>query len=153
MDWFVARFIKAALTWLGLGVTLGVAMAAHPLWIIYRPAHVHMNLLGFVTMMIYGVAYHVVPRFFGHPLFSRKLGGIHWWLSNVGLALMVVGFVMAPHFGTSSIPVLAGGGTLSALGAFAFIFNIWRTMDGPAALRPVPQSPPSRRPPVAPTKD
>lgn len=31
MDWFVRRFIKAALVWFGLGVTLGVAMAVHPL--------------------------------------------------------------------------------------------------------------------------
>jgi cbb3-type cytochrome oxidase subunit 1 len=145
VDWFVARFIKAALIWLGLGVTLGVAMAVYPLWIIYRPAHVHMNLLGFVTMMIYGVGYHVVPRFFGHPLHSRKLGGIHWWLSNIGLALMVVGFAMAPRFGTRSIPVLGTGGTLSALGAFAFIYNIWRTIGGPGALRRVAQTPPSRR--------
>lgn len=148
MDWFVRRFIKAALVWLGLGVTLGVAMAAHPLWIIYRPAHVHMNLLGFVTMMIYGVGYHVVPRFFGHPLHSPKLGAVHWWLSNVGLAAMVVGFVMAPHFGQKSIPVLSSGGVLSALGAFAFIYNVWRTIDGPAALRRIEQSPTSRRPPV-----
>ena len=150
MDWFVKWFIKAALTWLGLGVTLGVAMAAHPLWIIYRPAHVHMNLLGFVTMMIYGVGYHVMPRFFGHPLHSRRVGAVHWWLSNIGLALMVAGFLMAPHFGPRSIPVLATGGTLSALGAFAFIFNIWRTIDGPAALRRVAESPPSRRPPLVP---
>ena len=148
MDWFVARFIKAALVWLGLGVTMGVAMAVHPLWIIYRPAHVHMNLLGFVTMMIYGVAYHVVPRFFGHPLHSRRLGGVHWWLSNVGLALMVVGFAMAPHYGARSIPVLGTGGTLSALGAFVFIYNIWRTINGQPALRRVEKTPPARRAPV-----
>ena len=153
MDWFVVRFIKSALVWLGLGVTLGVSMAAHPLWIIYRPAHVHMNLLGFVTMMIYGVAYHVIPRFFGHPLYSRRLGGAQWWLSNAGLALMVVGFFMAPHYGTRSIPVVATGGTLSALGAFAFIFNIWRTIDGPAALRRVAETPAARRPPLVPTND
>lgn len=148
MDWFVRRFIKAALVWLGLGVTLGVAMAVHPLWIIYRPAHVHMNLLGFVTMMIYGVGYHVVPRFFGHPLHSQKLGAVHWWLSNLGLAGMVIGFGMAPHFEQRSIPVLASGGFLSALGAFAFIYNVWRTIDGPAALRRIEQAPPSRRPQV-----
>ncbi len=148
MDWFVVRFIKAALVWLGLGVTLGVAMAVHPLWIIYRPAHVHMNLLGFVTMMIYGVAYHVVPRFFGHQLHSRTISGVHWWLSNVGLALMVVGFVMAPHFGTRSIPVVGTGGTLSALGAFAFIYNVWRTIGGQAGLRRVEKTPLSRRAPV-----
>jgi cbb3-type cytochrome oxidase subunit 1 len=152
MDWFVVRFIKSALVWLGLGVMLGVAMAAHPLWIIYRPAHVHMNLLGFVTMMIYGVAYHVIPRFFGHPLHSRWLGGAHWWISNAGLALMVAGFTMAPHFGARSVPVLTTGGTLSALGAIAFIYNVWRTIDGPAALRRVAQAAPSRRPPVVPTE-
>lgn len=150
MDWFVRRFIKSALAWLGLGVSLGVGMAAHPIWTIYRPAHVHMNLLGFVTMMIFGVGYHVVPRFFGHPLYSKRLAGGHWWLSNVGLALMVAGFVLAPHVGARSIPVLSTGGVLSALGAFAFIFNIWRTIDGPTTLRRIAETPTSRRPPLAP---
>jgi len=148
MDWFVRRFIKAALVWLGLGVTLGVGMAVHPIWIIYRPAHVHMNLLGFVTMMIYGVGYHVVPRFFGNPLHSKTLGGVHWWLSNVGLATMVVGFILAPHLGQRSIPVLGAGGTLSAVGALAFIYNIWRTMEGTPALNRIAEAPASRRPPL-----
>lgn len=151
MDWFVRLFIKSALAWLGLGVTLGVGMAAHPLWVIYRPAHMHMNLLGFVAMMIFGVGYHVLPRFFGHPLYSKKLGGAHWWLSNVGLAFMVTGFFMAPHVGARSVPVLSTGGVLSALGAFAFIFNIWRTIDGPAALRRIAKTRASRRPPLVAT--
>jgi hypothetical protein len=132
VEWFVRAFLKAALAWLGLGVTLGVAMAIHPGWIVYRPAHVHMNLLGFVTMMIFGVGYHVLPRFSGHGLHSRRLAGIHWGLANLGLATMVAGFVLAPHLGARATPVLALGGTLSAWGAYLFIFNIWRTIDGPA---------------------
>jgi len=99
MEWFVRAFIKASLVWLGLGVTLGVAMAAQPAWGVYRPAHVHMNLLGFVTMMIYGVAYHVLPRFSGHPLYRRGLAGLHWRLANLGLATMVAGFGLQPHLG------------------------------------------------------
>jgi cbb3-type cytochrome oxidase subunit 1 len=110
-----------------------------------------MNLLGFVTMMIFGVGYHVLPRFFGHPLHSKKLAGAHWWLANVGLALMVVGFFMAPNVGARSIPVLATGGVLNALGAFAFIFNIWRTIGGPSALRRIAEAPASRRPPLMPS--
>ena len=66
MDWFAKAFIKAALVWLGLGVTLGVVMAVSPAAAVYRTAHLHMNLLGFVSMMIYGVAYHVIPRFTGN---------------------------------------------------------------------------------------
>ncbi len=137
MEWFVRAFMKASLAWLGLGVTLGVAMAAHPEWIVYRPAHVHMNTLGFVTMMIFGVGYHVLPRFSGHQLHSRRLAGLHWVLANLGLATMVAGFALSPHLGGRAIPVLAAGGTLSALGAYLFIFNIWHTIDGPAP-RPMP---------------
>jgi cbb3-type cytochrome oxidase subunit 1 len=132
MEWFVRAFMKASLAWLGLGVTLGVAMAIHPAWLVYRPAHMHMNLLGFVTMMIYGVGYHVLPRFSGHPLHSRRLAGLHWGIANLGLATMVAGFGFGPHLGARVIPLLAAGGTLSAAGAYLFIFNMWRTIDGPA---------------------
>ena len=135
MEWFVRAFLKSSLAWLALGVTLGVAMAAHPQWTVYLPAHMHMVLLGFVTMMIFGVAYHVIPRFTGYPLHNRRAAGVHWWLSNVGLALMVCGFVervVRPGAGTI---VLAIGGSLSALGAYIFVYLIWRTVDGHAGLR------------------
>jgi cbb3-type cytochrome oxidase subunit 1 len=117
MEWFVKAFLKASLVWLALGVTLGVAMAAHPEWTIYRLAHVHMVLLGFVTMMIYGVAYHVVPRFAGFPLHNRRAAGWHWGVANVGLAAMAAGFC------------------LSAAGAYIFVYLLWRTIDGPPAMR------------------
>ena len=135
MEWFVRAFMKASLAWLGLGVTLGVAMAVHPAWLVYRPAHMHMNLLGFVTMMIYGVGYHVLPRFSGHPLHSRRLPGLHWGVANLGLAMMVAGFGLSPLLGARATPFLAAGGTLSAFGAYLFIFNMWRTIDGPAPRR------------------
>jgi len=130
MEWFVKAFLKASLAWLAAGVALGVAMAVHPMWTVYRLAHVHMLLLGFVTMMIYGVAYHVIPRFSGHPLRSRGAARVHWWLSNLGLAAMACGFcwrVWSPERGTW---LLGGGGTLSALGAYLFVWIMWSTMDG-----------------------
>ncbi|MHB1223129.1 MAG: hypothetical protein ACYC2G_03645 [Gemmatimonadaceae bacterium] len=135
MEWFVKAFVKASLAWLALAVTLGVGMAVHPIWIVYRPAHMHMALLGFVTMMIYGVAYHVIPRFTGFALHSRRAAGAHWWISNAGLTLMVVGFVLRPHGAALSTPTLGVGGTLSALGAYTFAYVLWRTMDGPARMR------------------
>lgn len=131
--------MKASLIWLALGVTLGMGIAVRAEWIIYRPAHVHMNVLGFVTMMIYGFAYHVVPRFTGHQLFSRRLAGWHWWIANAGLAGMVLGFVAKVQPGASaavlSKALLGVGGSLAAMGAYAFIYNVWRTMDGPSQRR------------------
>jgi heme/copper-type cytochrome/quinol oxidase subunit 1 len=143
MDWTVRAFLKASLAWLALGVTAGVAMAAHPAWTVYRLVHIHMLLLGFVTMMIYGVAYHVVPRFSGHPLWSRRLAVWHWWGANVGLTLMAAGFAMrvvSDAASRASTPVLAVGGTFSALGAYAFAFGIGRTIDGVRGVRAAAQA-------------
>ena len=144
MEWFSKAFLKSSLTWLGFGVTLGVAMAIEPRWIAYRPAHMHMNLLGFVAMMIFGVAYHVIPRFTGNPLHSRRLGGLHWFVANAGLTLMVTGFLLGPRIGRAAMPVLATGGVLSALGAYTFIYNVWRTIDGRPAKQPAPTVPLTR---------
>jgi cbb3-type cytochrome oxidase subunit 1 len=138
MDWFAKAFLKASLTWLGLGVTLGVGMAIHLPWMVYRPAHMHMNLLGFVAMMIFGVAYHVIPRFTGHALHSRRLAVRHWWVANAGLASMVIGFALRPQGSPAATPLLGAGGVLSALGAYVFIYNIWRTIDAKAPARDVP---------------
>ncbi len=135
MTWFAKAFLKSSLAWLALGVTLGVAMAAHPVWIVYRLAHVHMLLLGFVTMMIYGVAYHVIPHFVGFRLHRPRLAGAHWWIANGGLLLMVAGFVARVRWTAVATVVLATGGTLSALGAYLFVYLIWRTIDGPDQLR------------------
>ena len=135
MDWYVRAFLKASLSWLAAGVSLGVAMAAHPLWTVYRLVHVHMLLLGFVTMMIYGVAYHVIPRFAGFPIHSRRAAVMHWWISNAGLVMMAAGFAVRVRDATVGTIVLASGGTLSALGAYTFVYVIWRTIDGPNALR------------------
>lgn len=133
MDWFVRAFIVASLCWLALGVTLGVAMAVQPAWLVYYPAHAHMNLLGFVTMMIYGVAYHVIPRFVGRPIRHRWLAGAQWYASNIGLGLMATGFGLRPHSSSIAAPVLGVGGLLVALGSYAFIFNMWRTLVAPSA--------------------
>lgn len=135
MDWFVKAFMKASLSWLAMGVTLGVAMAATPSWLVYRPAHLHMLVLGFVTMMIYGVAYHVIPRFSGHPLHGRRAATWHWWCSNAGLLLMTTGFALRPHGVPVAVSILVTGGILAAAGAYIFAWLIWRTIDGPRALR------------------
>jgi hypothetical protein len=48
---------------------------------------------------------------------------------------MVAGFALRPSVGAAATPALAAGGVLSALGAYAFAYGLWRTIDGPAALR------------------
>jgi cbb3-type cytochrome oxidase subunit 1 len=140
VDSFAKIFIRSSLIWFVLGITMGLAMAVHPDWAIYRPAHAHMNLAGFVVMMIFGVGYQMLPRFFGHPIYSQRLATAHIWLANVGLTALVAGFLLSPSIGSRSIPVTASGGTLWALGAYGFAFNMWRTFSLAERRRRLTQS-------------
>lgn len=148
MERHVAMFLRGALAWLVLGSLFGLAMALHPGWIVYRPAHVHMMLLGFVTMMIAGVAYHVIPRFTMAPLHSTRLARLHVVIANGGLALMVAGFIWRVHRPAVGGAILGIGALVSVAGTWAFAWNIWRTIDrgvpSPSRLpgaRPLPTAP------------
>ena len=147
MERYVVWFLRASLAWLAAGVTLGVAMAVHPVWVIYRTAHLHMLLLGFVTMMIAGVAYHVLPRFAAAPLHSPRLATLHFAMANAGVAMLAAGFVVRFHSARIATPLLAVGGGLSALGAYAMAWNLWRTLD--RAAMPPARLPSARPLPVA----
>src|ERR1035437_7385613 len=92
MDWFVKAFVKASVIWLPIGVILGVGMASVPAGAADRGVCVRAMLLGFVTMFISGVAYHVLPRFCGRPLWSARAAHWHWWLGNAAVCVMVAGF-------------------------------------------------------------
>jgi heme/copper-type cytochrome/quinol oxidase subunit 1 len=94
VTWFVRAFIKSSIAWLLTSVVFGLAMAMYPPWVVHRAMHAHMMLLGFVTMFICGVAYHVVPRFTGRQLRSPWAAGVHWWFANTGLAVMIVGHLL-----------------------------------------------------------
>jgi hypothetical protein len=136
MDPAVRLFIRSSLIWLGIGVAIGVSMAIVPMHaLVLRPAHAHANLLGFVSMMIFGVAYHVIPRFTGNPLWSTRLSLVHLVVANAGLFMLVGGWVLRGLAGVGGMLVPLGALT-SAVGAFLFITNIWRTLDGVSPLTP-----------------
>ncbi len=130
MDPFARRFIRSALAWFVVGGLLGLFLAFAPMQAaVIRPAHVHANLLGFVSMMIFGVAYHVIPRFTGVPLHSRRLPSLHLWLANLGLAGLVGGWIVRVGSLPAGQLLVGGGAVFSALGGALFVYNLWRTLD------------------------
>ncbi len=129
MDWFVRAFLRSSVGWLAVGVTFGTAMAVHPVWAIYRPAHLHMNLLGFVSMMIFGVGYHIIPRLAGKPLYSRRLAVVHLWLANLGLLLFAPGLMLQAGAHPMAPLVIGVGASLSAAGAYCFAWQVWSTLQ------------------------
>jgi hypothetical protein len=112
MDWFIKAFIRASLLWFAAGIVLGIGMAIDPAWIVYRPAHAHMNVAGFLTMLVFGVGYQLLPRLFGHPLYSTRLAVLHLFLANLGLLGLVVGFLWQPHDAAVGHWIVVSGGVL-----------------------------------------
>lgn len=146
MEWFVRGFIRSAVAWLGVGVVLGLVMLLAPAGMVARPAHMHANLLGFVSMMIFGVAYHVLPRFAGRPLHRRRWAAVHFWLANLGLALQVGGFLLRPFAWAPGTRILIAGALLGAAGIGLFIVNVWVTVGPGVPLVAGPSGLPRPRP-------
>src|SRR5581483_3722846 len=117
MDRFARAFIVASLIYSGIGAFLGVCMAcpspSRAQWVYYLlPSHTHINLIGWVSMMIYGVSYHVIPRFSGRPIYSRKLAWLHFILSQAGLIGMAISFPFERMGSSAGSLGLAGSGIL-----------------------------------------
>jgi len=125
----VRWFVRSALVWLVLGVFLGLGLAIAPArFAVLRPVHLHMNLLGFVTLMIFGVGYQVLPRFSGGRVLDERLIPINLLLSNLGLAILVVAWVLralVPAVAPAMGVVLGVGGLLASAGAIIFAVNLW----------------------------
>ena len=117
-------FIAMALAYALLGGLLGLVWLADARLLppLALRAHAHLMLVGFVGMMIFGVGLHVLPRFTGRNLFSERLADAQFWLANLGLLAMVLGWLFAIR-GASS----AGGAALWL--AFAlFALNVAATV-------------------------
>lgn len=118
------RCIKTAFLALGLGVGLGAWFAldrAAGAWL--RPLHAELNLWGWATLLIYGMAYHMLPRFLARPLRRPRLAEAQSWLAITGVALASAGW-LALSLGWPSQPLLIAGGLAQLAAAGLFVFQI-----------------------------
>ncbi len=129
MEGFVKRFILMGIIYLMIGSLLGIAMIIHPGLDTLRFAHVHLNLLGWMSMLIFGVGYHILPRFSGKPLYSNRLGEIQFWLANLGLIGMVL-MAMTDQVtsGDPLFPLFVLSAVVEILSIFLFGFNMIMTL-------------------------
>ena len=126
---YVRGFLRSSLIWIAVGVAIGIGMAWWPAdHLAYRPAHAHANVLGFLSMFVFGVAYHVLPRFVGTPLTDRQAAWAtrQLWIQNAGLALLVAGWLVRPWRGGVGQLLVVTGAPVSALGVAIFVAVAWR---------------------------
>ena len=133
MDKYAKAFVKSSLIYLGIGVIMGIEMLIWPdVKFTHARVHVHLLLLGFMAMMIYGVGYHILPRFMGRPVYSHRLGNVQVWIGNITLIGLSLSWILEASQGGfwHNVAILFGIG--QGFSIFLFIINLWKSMIAPA---------------------
>jgi cbb3-type cytochrome oxidase subunit 1 len=129
MDRFVKGFIVMSVVYLGIAALLGIAMLGSQDMMAMKFVHSHLNMLGWVSMMIYGVGYHILPRFMGRPLYSNKIGEAQFYLANISLVAMLL-FYTLDVFSPGGLyrTLTVASGAVQALAIFLFFYNMLMTL-------------------------
>jgi len=83
--------------------------------------HAHVLLLGWVTMVISGVVYIILPR-----CEENWLALAHYWAFNLGLPAMIVGLALLSFGNDIGEKIVAPGAVVSLSAVMAFAINVFR---------------------------
>ncbi|MEZ4413778.1 MAG: hypothetical protein R2910_12390 [Gemmatimonadales bacterium] len=125
-------FVRSALLWFLLALATGVLLAGGvsaqvpgTTWTLPYPTYLHLLTVGWLTNLIFGVAFWMFPRYTAeHPRGSDRLGWLAYTGLNAGLLLRLVGEPIQMSGGGSGTLLLLSAG-LQLLGAWAFVLNTW----------------------------
>jgi len=125
-------FVRSALVWfllaLAAGVLLANGMSARvpgTSLILPYPTYLHLLTVGWLTNLIFGVAFWMFPRYTAeHPRGSDRLAWVAYTGLNAGLVLRLIGEPAQMSGGAAATLLVASAG-LQLLGAWAFVLNTW----------------------------
>lgn len=122
--------VKAALLYLIAALVLGVAMqlpvaGRYPVLAVLWPTYLHVLVVGWLTQLIFGVAYWLFPRYSAErPRGSERLGWATFVLLNAGLLLRIVGEPWRA-LGRGGHAVLLASAVTQLLAVWCFVLNTW----------------------------
>ncbi|WP_026695574.1 hypothetical protein [Peribacillus kribbensis] len=116
-------FLKAAGVYFVIGILMGLTMGIiHDFRL--ASVHAHINLLGWVSMALFGFFYHLYPE-----AAKTKMSRTHFWLHHIGLPVMMLG-IAAQTFGMESALGAAIAGSIAVvLGVIFFAVNLFRHVN------------------------
>ena len=132
MEPIIVWYLRMSVIYFVAGAIVGVSMLLWPgASGYYIPVHAHLNLLGFMSMMIYGVGYHILPKFSGRDIYSPAIMNIQFWLANAGLIGLAISWPLVRRAVESSLSesLLIVSAILSLLSVVLFAFNILKTIQ------------------------
>ena len=129
MESVVVWYLRMSLIYFIAGAAVGLGMIMWPSEAGYLiTVHAHLNLLGFMSMMIYGVGYHILPKFSGRHIYSPGIMKIQFWLANAGLIGMAFSWPFT--IGESSLfeSLLFLSALMTLISVVLFSVNILKTI-------------------------
>jgi cbb3-type cytochrome oxidase subunit 1 len=106
------------------GMLWGMHMgAAHDM--VTAPAHAHLNLLGWVTMALYGTFYTLE----GETILP-KLAWLNFLVSTIGVVVMIPSLFLFLSHGNDPkyVPYMSAGEGLTVLGMLIFAISVLREL-------------------------
>ncbi len=127
MERVIVWYLRMSVIYFVLGVVIGFALLLWPDEALYYiPVHVHLNLLGFMSMMIYGVGYHILPKFSGAFIHSPRIMNIQFWIANAGLIGMAISWPFMLR-GETGAPLIVSS-LLTMVAVVLFAYNMLKTI-------------------------
>ncbi|WP_029522785.1 hypothetical protein [Persephonella sp. KM09-Lau-8] len=96
---------------------------AQPFYNLQNAAIVHIQLLGFVMMIIFGALYQLIPVALEVPVFSFRLGYLQFYIYLAGIIIFVISLIYGNLF--FLLPV---GALLLYISMAIFIFNFFMSL-------------------------
>lgn len=126
--------VKAAFIYFIVGIVIGGLMMtgkwiALPAWVwLLRPTHVHLLTFGWITQLIVGIAYWMLPRLTRAAPRGNELVNWSVFLTlNAGLLLRAVFEPLSLNRPTPTLGLLlAISGWLQVIAGALFVSNAWR---------------------------
>ena len=112
-------FLLSGAVYVSLGMLWGIHMAIGNDFML-APAHAHLNLVGWVTMALFGLYYHTVPG-----AAATGLARLHFAVATLGVWLMIPGIALALLKHNEAL--VAAGSLLTLTSMLIFVVTVMRS--------------------------
>jgi hypothetical protein len=123
-----AAWLRIAVVYFVIGVTLGIVMGAsgdHGM----MPVHAHLNLLGWVSMTLFGLIGRAHPA-----VLEGRVAAIQFWLYNLSVPVLLSMLAALLRGHEALAPLLAVGSLVTGAAVLLFAYMvITRVKPAPAA--------------------
>jgi cbb3-type cytochrome oxidase subunit 1 len=127
------RLVKLAVIYLVIGMTLGVGMGMSHNFLL-RGVHAHVNLLGWASLALAALVFHVFPE-----TARTRLATVWFWTYNLSVPIGLGGLALVLLGHTWAEPALIVGQLGIWTGGVIFAINVFwalrsKRADAPAAI-------------------